>query len=276
MVELSDGAIKGAFGQINRNLFLIHDLKVKDGEIEEETKADWVGCGELIFGDCLSVCVRCQRIIRTLRSQITLSKLGEISTMKWRENSTMSETGREIKLDRARDRIRVGEIGAPVVISKHFVEKRFVLSICHVRKGTLDDFDDLVANSVYLHHKLHRSVELVKKCFKMMHVCLSPQQMHQGSEIVSNLGAEIEADSDLICIFLALCFLQFGINNSQSSSARSNEILERNGEIISSLDGHVFTHFHRMDHVLNHIIPSNRKRRKRVRILIVLKLVDHF
>ena len=46
-VELGDGIVESLLGEVACTVWGVQDLVVEDGEVEGETKADWVSWGEL-------------------------------------------------------------------------------------------------------------------------------------------------------------------------------------------------------------------------------------
>jgi hypothetical protein len=81
IVPTSNGIIKGLLGEMARLIRRVQDLIVENGEVESETKADWVGWSKVSLGDFGSVLVGLERLVGRLLSLVADGKLSKITVV---------------------------------------------------------------------------------------------------------------------------------------------------------------------------------------------------
>ncbi len=78
-VELSNGIIESLLSQVASLVGGVQDLVIEDGEVQGQTKTNWVCWGEIGLSNFGSILVSLKRLVRRSLSLFGNSEFGEIS-----------------------------------------------------------------------------------------------------------------------------------------------------------------------------------------------------
>lgn len=77
----SNSIIESLLGEVASLIRRVQNLVVEDGEVESQTKTDWVGWGKVGLGNFGGVLVSLKRLISRLLSLVTDGELGKVTVV---------------------------------------------------------------------------------------------------------------------------------------------------------------------------------------------------